>query len=163
MQEITVEKIKDRVKDNLKRARERHPNIDANNSPAGDIHDGSTIARKSYYIILTGIIYRIIQLSTIVERGYYFMVKNTISQDSISTIKKLNLFIKRLPIVGFISWWIYMVLKTPSKISQLFNDIAELKNKTTADIAELKNKTTADIAELKNKTTADIAELKNKY
>jgi len=42
-------------------------------------------------------------------------------------LKKIKEFIKRIPILGFLIWWAYRILKAPSKISELFGKIEELK------------------------------------
>jgi len=42
-------------------------------------------------------------------------------------VKKIKESIKRIPILGSLIWWAYMILKAPSKISELFDTIEELK------------------------------------
>jgi hypothetical protein len=42
-------------------------------------------------------------------------------------VQRINESIKRIPILGFLIWWAYMILKAPSKISEIFDKIEELK------------------------------------
>ena len=42
-------------------------------------------------------------------------------------VKRIKESIKRIPILGSLIWWAYMILKAPSKISELFDKIEELK------------------------------------
>lgn len=44
--------------------------------------------------------------------------------------------IRNIPIIGFLAWWIYMIIKAPSKINQLFQVVNELRRND--EIYELK-------------------------
>jgi hypothetical protein len=113
MEEITVEKIKERIRDNLERAREQNfssneliKKLELVNVP------NETIKGK---IIVFGLKYKhliekIPILNTAAKKFYPFLVK-TPFQDQSFTNHGIKGIIRGVPLIGYLIWWIYIIIK----------------------------------------------------
>lgn len=45
------------------------------------------------------------------------------------SFEKIKQGIRKIPFLGFLSWWLYMIIKTPSKINELSSKLDNLKSK----------------------------------
>lgn len=50
-----------------------------------------------------------------------------INKKPIRYIQQIKKIIRNIPVVGFVAWWTYMIIKAPSKINQLFYLVNELR------------------------------------
>jgi len=49
--------------------------------------------------------------------------------------------IRNIPVLGFLIWWVYMILQTPEKINNLFKTLEESVARLSSEIAELQRRT----------------------
>jgi len=80
-----------------------------------------------------------------------------VNSAQMSLFKKTKLFYKKIPIVGFLTWWVYMFLKMPSKVNELFAEVGELKS-TSGLKARGREIFNSDVRDLRDKH--DILEKK---
>jgi len=78
---------------------------------------------------------------------------NVVSGAQVSPLKKIKLFYKKIPFLGFMTWWLYMFFKMPSKVNDLFGEVAELK-KTSKLKARWSTNFGSDVRDLKNRYDA---------
>jgi 2-polyprenyl-3-methyl-5-hydroxy-6-metoxy-1,4-benzoquinol methylase len=99
MEEITVEKIRERIRDNLRRAEEQ-------NFPANEPIKKLELVNVPDETIALG------------PKG----------------------IIRGIPLIGYLIWWAYMIIKAPIRISQLFAEVNELKSNDKAIETNMKKR-----------------------
>jgi SAM-dependent methyltransferase len=136
MEEITVEKIKARIKENLEKASKQNFAANTNETILESRTGPNNITKKSIFkekFIEVGLNYkhiikRIPVLNVIAKKLYFSLSYNRV-QDTIKNIKKN---IRRIPFLGYLLWWIYTIVKAPIRISQLLSEVNEVRKEEAA-------------------------------
>jgi O-antigen chain-terminating methyltransferase len=129
LEEITVEKIKKRIIQNL------DPNVNQASDP--NVNQVSDSNSRSSYSVLTlrekliafglrhkYIILKIPLLNKIARKIY------SLAKRSSSIRQMLKRLIRKIPLLGFLAWWIYKLVKTPSNIVEILKKIDSQKEET---------------------------------
>src|SRR4030042_5742537 len=157
MKEITIEKIKARIKDNLKKAKTHNFAANAREEILKSITEPKivvwpqTIKEK---IVVHGLKYKhvikkILILNTI-SRKFYLSLTYNGAQNRTLADKNARKLIRGIPFFGYLLWCIYMILKAPGKISQLFA-LADEQRAKDDTLATTMNQLFSRVDELRGK------------
>ena len=132
-EELSVQSLRQRIKENLRR-HELALTLDT----GGPYDDGAPASRSgasprerliAFGVRHKGIIKRIPLLNKVATRAYCFLVRRPASRDSSLSVRTKG-FIRKIPVLGFLAWWAFSIVKAPSRIAELSNAIAGLREET---------------------------------
>lgn len=146
-QDITIEQIKEKIRRSLIEKRdiggrlelEENKNLYGNKDFISSSLSLKSLRGKfiNYGLRQKNIIKKIPILDSISKKLYhslsYGFLQNDNPQPSTQEKKNFKSTIKKIPIVGYLIWFIYMVLKSPLKISELYSELIGLKNRDESD------------------------------
>ncbi len=139
MEEISVEKIKARIKENLTKAKRYNFVVNVNEEILKTAAEPRLVVRPQSVkekIIGSALKYKHvikkIPIFNTVARKYYLSLIYDRAQNHTLTDKKARKLIRRIPFLGYPLWWIYMIVKAPMKIGQLLSEISEVRTKGAA-------------------------------
>ena len=128
MEDITVEKIIRRIKENLS-GEEPAPNFQNNRPSLKQRFLTFGIAHKDLII-------KIPLLNRIAQRVYRFMIISPAPHKSPAS-ERIKSFIRKIPLIGFLAWWTYSVVKAPSRLLGLSEEIVKLRQEVVDLSAQL--------------------------
>lgn len=169
MEEITVEKIKARIRENLKKVRRHNFVANTNEEISKPITEPrivaglQSIAKK---IIVRGLqhkhVIKKIPILNTIARKFYFSLTYSRTQNPTLADRNAKKLIRRIPFFGYLLWYIYTILKTPGKINQLFALADEQKVKD--DIITTKmSQLFSEINELRSKVEASETKINKPF
>ena len=167
-QDITIEQIKEKIRRSLIEKRdiggrlelEENKNLYGNKDFISSSLSLKSLKGKfiNYGLRQKNIIKKIPILDSISKKLYHSLscgfLQNDNPQPSTQEKKNFKSTIKKIPIVGYLIWCIYMVLKSPLKISELYSELIGLINRDVAlesRISELYS----ELIGLKNRDESD--------
>ncbi len=173
--DITIEQIKERIKTTL---------LEKKNKLSSEISDGNrgfvSTPSRSHRILKESIIKKFINyglrhkkiikkipiLGSISKKLYHSLLYGSLQNDNpqSSTQEKKNFksTIKKIPVVGYLIWWIYMVLKAPLKIRELYSEVNGLKNRDEALESKIRE-LYSEVNGLKNRDEALESKIRELY
>lgn len=140
-EELSVQSIRQRIKENLTQ-HELALTADAGRAHVHDhppSYSGSAFRRR---LIALGLrhknwIKRTPLLSSVATRVYCSLLRTPASPD-LSLSLRVKVFVRSIPVLGFIAWWALSVLKAPTRIAHLWDSLPILRNEMLGSDAALR-------------------------
>jgi len=141
--DITIEQIKERIRRSLiEKSKHLEPKKNERSIENKDViplslRVNSFLRKRSLTekIIYHGsrhkyIIKKIPLLRSIAIKLYYSLLfKSRKKEATMSMVQKTKMIIRQIPLLGFVIWWIYMLVKAPSKISKIYSMAEALESR----------------------------------